>query len=102
MYVLSREPLHVFKGEMPRSSVQRESINVPPKLIDGVQWLLRLERETTNLVVYEAGNHLELHGTIVAEVHVLEEIVIGRAVHPEVCACVCVCVCVCVCMCVFY
>ena len=64
-----------------------------PELGDRVDGLFGLKRETTDLVVDEASYQFELHGTVVAEVHVLKEIVVGRAIQPEN-QCVCVSVCV--------
>ena len=83
----------MFKGQLPWTCVDREPVHVLPELSNGVDWLLRLERESTDLVVDEAGDHLELHGTVVAKVHVLKEIAVGRAIQPEKQGGVCVCMC---------
>ena len=67
----------MFKCQLPWSSVHREPVHVLPELGDRVEGLLRLKGETTDLVVDEASHHLELHGTIVAEVHILKEVAVG-------------------------
>ena len=74
---LSGEPLHVLKGQLPRTSVDREPIHVLPELSNRVDRFLRDKRESTDLIIDEAGHHLELHGTVVAKVHVLKEIAVG-------------------------
>ena len=80
---LSGEPLHVFKGQLPRSRVIGEPVHVLPELGDGVEGLLVLKGETANLVVDEAGHHLELHGSVSCQVHVLKEIAVRRAIQPS-------------------
>ena len=61
---LSREPLHVFKCQVPGACVIGKPVHMPPELVDGVERLFILKRETADLVADEAGDHLELHGPV--------------------------------------
>ena len=73
----------MFKGQLPRSRIIGEPVHVLPELRDGVEGLLVLKGETANLVVDEAGHHLELHGSVSCQVHVLKEIAVCRAIQPS-------------------
>ena len=72
----------MFKSQLPGACVIGEPVHVFPELGDGVEGLFILKREMTDLVADEAGDHLELHGSVTCQIHVLKEVTVCRAIQP--------------------
>ena len=79
--LLSREPLMVFIHQMLQAHFQREPVNVLPKLVYGIYCLAILKTKTTDLVTDKASHHLEFHTTVLAQVHVLQQVCVSSSIE---------------------
>ena len=64
----------MFISQLLQSHFIGKSIHVFPELCDGMQGLVHLETQLTDLIVEEASNELELHDTVLAQVHHIEKV----------------------------